>query len=601
LKDQQRRTKEYDALRKELPQIRDGKALHALMHLQEVGSRGTDDDWSAAAVTERYGAEIAAAAAEGFQRVWQTQTPPALRETEANVLPFVCSLGVLGLNLATQQGLDVTQFDEAQLRKAIAYGSWQLNQLPAWLDRCAERAPEMLREIFGPSLHLDHSSEHGDRLLRKLSHASHAVRAACAPLLLNLLGQGAPPRAAVLEQMLQLLQGLTAHADELRALSRSGCEASLDTPERFAMWWRTWLPLDASAAVAFLQEVSSRASRDISDACVLACVAEHRPEELLKPLQGNAGDLLTLLDVVLRHVRPNEDVEDRHNPRHDAQEFRWRLRGAVIETGAPEAIRTLDRLASELWNSEWSKEWLLHAADECAAHAAARQWPVEDVVDLLERGLLIPRTTSDLFEVTLDVLEDIRHYIQLGDTSPRATFCRDDLDEAHFQRLLGKELEGQANGRYTVSREDELADSTRPDLRIRANGLGPVSIEVKIAAGWSLPELEAALATQLVGQYMKDAAARHGVLVLVHSRKPTRTWLASAHRIDGFDALVAHLKARAEGLRAGRADIEGLAVIGIDFHEPRASTTPSNASANQKQKSRQRAGSTGRGKKNRAP
>ncbi|XXX73267.1 hypothetical protein WMF30_37030 [Sorangium sp. So ce134] len=593
-KEERQRNKAHNVLREKLPQIRSSEAFRALLHLYEVGCNESDDGWSPAPVTSKYDAELAAAAAEGFQQVWQRQMPPALHEMPMNVRPRVGVLGVLGLNLGIRQGLDVTQLDEGLLRRAVTYSGWQLNQFPAWLDGCAKQSPSLICEIFGPSLRLDHVSERGERLLWKLAHASQPVRAACAPLLLELLRAGDPSYEPVLKYTLQALHGLSTHADELRALCRSRCAVSRGVPQRFAAWWWAWVALDAGEGVAFLRdEVSEGTSGDASDACVMACMTERRPEQLLELLQGKEAELLALLDVVFRHVRPSEDVKDFNHPRYGAQQLRWRLQNAVEATGMLQAIRLLESLASAPWSSDWSRSSLTHAADGCAARAAARQWPLQDIGRFLERGLLAPRTTSDLFEITLDVLADIRHHIERGDDSPRATYCRDDLDESHFQRLLRKELEVRARGRYTVVREDELADGTRPDLRVRANGLGPISIEVKIANCWSLPVLEAALEKQLVGQYMKDASARHGVLVLVYSRKP-RKWGVVAKQVGGFDALVHHLKARAADIRVQRADIESLEVIGIDFHEPDGPATRSTGLASRKRPLHEGAGSARR-------
>ncbi|XXY14014.1 hypothetical protein WME88_37750 [Sorangium sp. So ce216] len=372
-KKERRRNKVQAVLREKLPQIRTGEAFRALVHLYEVGCKESNDGWSPAAVMSKYDAELAAAAAEGFQRVWQRQTPPALHELPTNVCPQVGVIGALGLNLEIQEGLDVTQLDEGRLRRAVTYAGWQLNEFPAWLDGCAKRSPSVICEIFGPSLRLDHSSEHGERLLRKLAHASQPVRAACAPLLLDLLRAGDPPHEPVLEYTHQALHGLSAHADELRALCRSRCAASRDAPQRFAAWWWAWVVLDAGAGVAFLRdEVSGGAPGDASDACVVACMTERRPEQLLELLQGKEAELQALLDVVFRHVRPSEDVEDFNHPRYDAQQLRWRLQNAVEATGTIQAIRLLERLASAPWNSDWSRNSLIHAADGCAAHAAAR-------------------------------------------------------------------------------------------------------------------------------------------------------------------------------------------------------------------------------------
>jgi len=578
--EQRNKKKELTALRRELPRIRSGDAVKALFRLYKVGRRQDETEWLPEAVAETYGSDLAEAAAEGFRAIWNKQTmPPGRHEVEAGSIPYVCVLGAFGLELEIRQGLNVAQLDEVRLRKAITYAQWSRGDFPVLLDGCVERSPMLVRELFDPSLRLDYDSDDGGRLLRRLANASEPVRAACAPLLIDLLQISDPPHDRTLALILLAMHGLSAHSARLNALCRPRCEASIECPERFAMWWKTWLALDMRAAVGFLDDqVFEQKPCDITDRCVVACIGEddRQWEIILALLRQNVKMLLQFLIVVLRHVRFNEDIEDVHADRYDAQEFRGRLLRAVVETGAVEAIRTLDRLATQPRDNDKSPDRLRLAADECAHRAATKQWLLHDVTRFLDHCVLAPRTSSDLFEITVNVVIDIQRFIEQGDSSVRAAYCRsdrDDLDEIQFQVFLRNELERRSSGRYSVTREDELADGTKPDLRIWVSGMGPVSVEVKIAERWTLNDLESTLPNQLVGQYMKDQAARHGVLVLVSAGK-AKTWGVGAQRIERFRDLILHLQKRAEALQAQGADVEGLLVVGIDFHEPRPATIP---------------------------
>jgi hypothetical protein len=117
---------------------------------------------------------------------------------------------------------------------------------------------------------------------------------------------------------------------------------------------------------------------------------------------------------------------------------------------------------------------------------------------------------------------------------------------------------------------------------------------VKIADDWRFAQLTTALETQLIGQYMKDPGARHGVLLLIYARKK-QSWANGKERVVGFNALIDYLQWQAKDLQARRAEIEGIEVVGIDFHEPGTSTTPSSRSAQKKRAVRRRVGSARRG------
>lgn len=80
----------------------------------------------------------------------------------------------------------------------------------------------------------------------------------------------------------------------------------------------------------------------------------------------------------------------------------------------------------------------------------------------------------------------------------------------------------------------------KPDIRLHvARPPAVVGIEIKIADSWRMPQLEAALERQLVGQYLRDARSRHGVLLLFHSGR-TQYWKSGTTKLT-FDDVVKRL------------------------------------------------------------
>ncbi|MEP7120379.1 MAG: hypothetical protein ABJE95_05705 [Byssovorax sp.] len=570
---QQQKRWYYELLRREVPCIRSGENIELLFGLVDAGRRDSNAEWSASNVAELYDSEIAAAAVEGFCRIWNEQEFPAPHDVAVNRTPYICTAGALGFELLIRQGLDIASLDETRLRRAVTLSAWQLNRFPGWLDVCAELAPWLLRDVFGPSLVLDYSTEQNGRLLSKLASASESVRSACAPILIGLIRASEPQHETVFAFVFQALKDVPGCGIELIELCHDRCVASLHAPKKFAMWWKHWFAADLRAAVSFLRDrVSVRERLEVADAAVLECCRGERQELLLTPSSDDVKSLIELLRIILQHIRHAEDTDNFNSVRHDAQAFRWRLAGAISEIGTLEAARGLNALAIEPWIDDWWRDLLKRSADDCAARVVMRRWSLEDAVHFLDSGSLLPQTSGDLFDVVVEVLEEVRHFITYGDDSPRAAYDRNDQDEVQFQILLLICLGQRARGRYTVARESELADATRPDLRIWAKELGPVSMEIKVVEkGWSLQKLEDAIEAQLVGQYMKDARARYGVLVLVSAGKPRERWEKPGTSITTFGALVKHLMQVAATVRHRLPYIEGLAVVGIDFHEPNTS------------------------------
>ena len=114
--------------------------------------------------------------------------------------------------------------------------------------------------------------------------------------------------------------------------------------------------------------------------------------------------------------------------------------------------------------------------------------------------------------------------------------------------------------------EEELADATRPDLRIHAPAVdAPVPIELKIADKWSYAELVERLHNQLVGQYLRDVRSKFGVFLLVW-RGTKKKWRESeSGKQFSFGNLLERLEAQAEAILQDRYDLEGIYVIGIDL------------------------------------
>jgi hypothetical protein len=114
-----------------------------------------------------------------------------------------------------------------------------------------------------------------------------------------------------------------------------------------------------------------------------------------------------------------------------------------------------------------------------------------------------------------DLSEDLAH----DDFTDRRTLQNIEV-EIEMQRTLARRLRDAAREAYVVVREDEVADSKKPDIRLAAiRGEHKAAIEVKIADNWSVVDLEDALRTQLVGQYLRHANCRAGCLLLTYSGK----------------------------------------------------------------------------------
>ena len=139
-----------------------------------------------------------------------------------------------------------------------------------------------------------------------------------------------------------------------------------------------------------------------------------------------------------------------------------------------------------------------------------------------------------------------------------------------MQATLATRLLASANGAYTLTREDEVADRKRTDIRFFSVVSRHKAVaEVKLAdSRWTVTQLERALRDQLVGQYLRHADCRAGCLLLTYDGTRTSWPDPNGGSPLTFGGLVAHLSGMATDLEAEREHWLRLAVLGLDLTDP---------------------------------
>lgn len=285
------------------------------------------------------------------------------------------------------------------------------------------------------------------------------------------------------------------------------------------------------------------------------------------------GILIRLLRLCYRYVAPDDDQahEDVYTPdaRDKAERVRGSLLSALLQTPGAEAHQAILELAEEPDFAGMRDRMLLMAREKAATDAEPPAFSVSSLRALDERFEAPPHDRDSLFEVMMDRLADLQHEIAHDDFSDRRTLQAISL-EAEMQRTLARRLRDAARGAYSVSREDEVADSKRTDIRLSTTGgEHRAAIEIKIAdTRWSLGDLEKALETQLVGQYLRDDAGRAGCLLLTFNGDKDY-WVdpASGAQLD-FDAVCGRLKERAQQIEVQRGFQIRLGLFGLDLRDP---------------------------------
>lgn len=341
-------------------------------------------------------------------------------------------------------------------------------------------------------------------------------------------------------------------------------------------WLQSWLGTDVAAAWSFVERALAAAPDDPRALLVqiLGIWDEDRFDvsAMWSALRRQPALLARMIPIVFRHLPPDEDpqhtgvyevaAEDR------AIDIRNRFPRLLEQIAGPEAHAALKALAAHADLAAVRPFFQGAVRRHGEAAAEGNPWTAARIVAFAAEHECDPRTPEDLFRLSCNRLRAIQHDIEERDFGDRGLFPAK-TPEITLQRYFAGRLERESRGRYDVTREEEVADHKEPDIRLRHPQAGVVSIEIKpLDPGrYSLAKLKDTLESQLVGQYMRAVDSRHGILLLcmIENRKweiekPDGTIDRSA----GLPDLLRVLNDAAADLVAGRPDIDGLTVIGID-------------------------------------
>jgi hypothetical protein len=478
--------------------------------------------------------------------------------------------------------MDFSTLTGKEAETAARYAVNELNGFSPWISELAAAHPSTVGHVLSACVEGEWQLPAGIQVhavLHDLAWYGEALLPLTQTTLVERLRAGDPPNLSILRFALVVLtrreNPLLKQVAEIAASRIS----EVTGPERIALWLAAWIQIDADAAIRALRQKTANSS-DADKIYVYLCAmlggeSLERPPMISNPDYLRAEVLRQLIPLVYSHVRISEDIDRTDKgvftpeARDHAQHFRSLLLDRLAKDESPEAVGILRELANDPSMTE-TKEWILHLLDQrLKAEADLSAWTPEDLRTFAEHHEADPKNDKELFAIAKKRLREIKDEVERADNSLRRELRQGDV-EAEFRKWLQRKLRERTRQRYTVPQEDEIDLQQRPDLRIERPGIGPISIEVKWAEKWTLPELLERLENQLVGQYLRSHDSQYGIYVL-GIISPTRThWEGptGGTRLT-FTEVVNVITERARDLVKTRSDISDLEVISIDFREPR--------------------------------
>jgi len=544
--------------------------------------------WDREAIQEAFGDEIATQAVKAFQKQWRTHQPLPWSKRHEDRSRFLLSWveGLAGLAAEAADPLWAARLALSEARTAALYALFEINSFPHWLATLAASHPKVVQEVVGEELiaELAVADAHSHLpTLQNLTHADARIKGLLSSVLLAQLSQW--PNESVdhesygrLAHHLGLVIGILGDtlADQERVTAAATCKAKFvhNPSGPLALLWLKgfvrFAPEEGSAVIVELLSLPKmqcwhRAGAILSsiDRPVLASMESEKRAEMLG----------VLVSAAYRYVPVAEDQEHEGiyapDDRDRAQETREFLLGSLLETSGAEAQCVVRDLAKEPLFDDLSDRLVYLARRRAASDAEGIALSADDIIHL-ETGLdAPPQDRQSFFDLMTERIDDLAEELANDDFTDRRTL-RTIRDESEMQRTLARRLREKAKEAYKVTREEEVADRKRTDIRLVATrGEQRAVIEVKIADDrWSLRELELALRDQLVGQYLRSDTCRAGCLLLTYNGSKKRWKHLGSGRFLNFGQLLEWLRQVALEIERDSEFKVSLGVCGLDLRDP---------------------------------
>jgi hypothetical protein len=250
--------------------------------------------------------------------------------------------------------------------------------------------------------------------------------------------------------------------------------------------------------------------------------------------------------------------------RDDAQSARNRIFGAIADSVGEEAYKTLKRMSKQKHLDHMSDRIVMLARERAAKDSELNEIEVDEFTAFEMLHCRQPQNDNELLQVVIDRLRDIDHDFHNHDFSDIETVRKFKIEDA-LQKNIAAKLENMQRTHYSVTREGEVYDKKRPDIRLSARGYGGrATIEIKIGDSWSLAELKSAVRKQLAGQYLRHKNCSLGVLLVTYAGRKKFKMPRSGKSV-GYKEVIEVLQAEANAIQ-GSSNLK-VRVVGFDLRK----------------------------------
>lgn len=528
-----------------------------------------------------FGPAVAAHYAAGMREAWRRIKPVRPVVTGSNrTIKLTSILALDALNLDSQRIGWAASLNDSDTKTAIRHATMAGTITSPWVAKLVQAEPDLvLPEILAAVEYEFRSNSRFSDILANAANSDIAGQDMVTKKVFQFLKRTEPADMQTLEYCTRIVaRGMDAlTGTEVVALVRKRLKLHLGVgdEERAFVYLRVMASADgdgfAEIVLSQLVPGSEDSEPDFGEKVQrwlgLLFDSHIRHGLALVALQTmRVESLAKFLRLAYRHTSPANDRtpnSDSTVTRRDlAEGARNSILTAIMARRETAAYDALIQMARDPEYSSHAMRFLELAHRKAQADADIDPWTPAEVNALRRLHVAPAKTGAQLLRLAMAVLSDIAASLEDADASSRSLLALAD-DEEKVQQWLSERLEDRSKGRYHRYREPQVAERNEPDI-VLASTCAPVEVAIEIKnanKGWTVKQLENALANQLAGDYLLPQNRRHGILV-ISLHKP-RVWHVNAESWD-FDRLISHLTRYAERVTSNRAGSVEVRVVAIN-------------------------------------
>ncbi|WP_224991979.1 NACHT domain-containing protein [Acinetobacter pittii] len=533
------------------------------------------------------GKEVAYAYRDAAIQFWRVYKPQLHSETtlKKNSTPCELIFGLSGLEIEYSEDPNFfSKLSIDEIQNALRYISWEINGFPSWFEKSHQFFPDKVvnavtQEIIWELESSDPTvNQPYNHILHDLLYHAPWLHIDISYRIFKWLRENSKLlHKDTCRYALQILLNSNITKEDFSSLAQQKIEES-NLLEQKAWWYALYVDSNPSEGLTsftiWLESLSQENASQASQVFICHLIGKR------DSINGKSGNsqfkevkyLKELYSLMHKYIKIEEDINRTgsgiYSPeiRDDAQEARDLLFTYLKEVPCSESYYAIKDLCKETTDHNRQK-WLLKTASNIALSCGDLEpWNSEQFLQFETSGNIEPKTHKELFDLALLRTVELKDWLENGDDSPWLTWQRV-KEETEMRNLIASELRKTAQNKYSVSQENELANSQRTDIRLENPRINsPVPIELKILdKNWTGPDLCERLRNQLVGDYLREATSGCGIFLLV-AQNTNKKWFINESRV-GLNELEETLQNYWYGIASQWPIIDSIKVIVIDLNK----------------------------------